>query len=44
MPATTTSEVVLKLNALFARFGCPDEIVSDNVRQFVSAEFQEYAK
>ncbi len=44
MPATTTSEVVLKLNALFARFGCPDEIVSDNVRQFVSAEFQEFAK
>lgn len=44
MPTTTTSEVVLKLKALFARFGCPDEIVSDNGRQFVSSEFQEFAK
>uniref|UniRef100_A0A8C4ST07 Integrase catalytic domain-containing protein n=1 Tax=Erpetoichthys calabaricus TaxID=27687 RepID=A0A8C4ST07_ERPCA len=44
MPATTTSEIVLKLKALFARFGCPDEIVSDNGPRFVSAEFQEFAK
>ncbi|XP_039610078.1 uncharacterized protein K02A2.6-like [Polypterus senegalus] len=44
MPATTTSEIVLKLKALFARFACPDEIVSDNGPQFVSAEFQEFAK
>lgn len=41
MPTTTTSEVVLKLKALFARFGCPDEVVSDNGHQFVSAEFQD---
>ncbi|KAI2644529.1 hypothetical protein H4Q32_031093 [Labeo rohita] len=44
MPTITTSEVVLKLKALFARFGCPDKIVSDNGRQFVNAEFQEFAK
>lgn len=30
MFSISSSQVILKLNAVFARFGCPDEVVSDN--------------
>lgn len=43
LPFTTTSCVTQKLKAVFARFGIPDEVVSDNGRQFPSAVFQELA-
>uniref|UniRef100_A0A3Q2XG39 Integrase catalytic domain-containing protein n=1 Tax=Hippocampus comes TaxID=109280 RepID=A0A3Q2XG39_HIPCM len=38
------SQVVLKLKTVFARFGCPDEVVSDNGPQFSSEEFKEFSK
>uniref|UniRef100_A0A3Q1EIG7 Gypsy retrotransposon integrase-like protein 1 n=1 Tax=Acanthochromis polyacanthus TaxID=80966 RepID=A0A3Q1EIG7_9TELE len=44
MPTTTASQVVLKLKTLFARYGCPDEVVSDNGPQFACAEFQDFAR
>lgn len=44
LPSTTTSHVTQKLKAVFARFGIPNEVVSDNGPQFSSAEFQELAK
>ena len=44
MPSTTSTQVILKLKAIFARFGVPDEVVSDNGPQFSSSEFQEFAK
>ena len=44
MPSTTSTQVILKLKAIFARFGVPDEMVSDNGPQFSSSEFQEFAK
>lgn len=44
MPSTTSSHVILRSKAIFARFGIPDEVVTDNGPQFSSAEFQKFAK
>ena len=44
MPTITASQVVLKLKTVFARFGCPDQVVSDNGGQFACEEFREFAK
>ncbi len=44
LPSTTSAQVVQRLKATFARFGIPEEVVSDNGPQFSSAEFQELAK
>ena len=38
----TTTNVIEFLTSLFSRFGLVDEIISDNGRQFVSAEFQQF--
>lgn len=39
MTSTTTSQTISKLRSLFAAYGFPEEIVSDNGPQFVSQEF-----
>lgn len=39
---TTTADVVSKLTPMFARFGIPDVIRSDNGPQFVSQEFKRF--
>lgn len=44
LPSTTSTQVILRLKATFARFGIPDEVVSDNGPQFSSEEFQELAR
>lgn len=44
LPSTASAQVIQKLKAVFARFGIPDEVVSDNGPQFSSAEFQELAR
>ena len=41
---TTTANVISKLKAIFARFGIPNEIVSDNGPQFSSSQFAEFMK
>ena len=38
----TTEKTVTVLRDLFARFGLPEQLVSDNGSQFVSAEFEEF--
>ena len=40
----TTSKTVEVLRDLFARFGIPEQIVSDNDPQFASEEFQAFIK
>ena len=44
LPSTTSTQVIQRLKATFARFGIPNEVVSDNGPQFSSAEFQELAR
>ncbi|XP_064651638.1 uncharacterized protein K02A2.6-like [Lineus longissimus] len=41
--STSSAAVIRKLKAHFARYGCPEEVVSDNGGQFVSAEFASFA-
>lgn len=43
LTSTTSSAVVLKLKNHFARYGCPDRLISDNGPQFVSSEFRKFA-
>ena len=42
--STTSSSTIEVLRDLFARFGIPEQIVSDNGAQFVSEEFQAFAR
>ena len=42
--STTSSSTMEVLRDLFARFGIPEQIVSDNGTQFVSDEFQAFVK
>ena len=44
LPSATSAQVINKLKTVFARFGIPDEVVSDNGPQFSCAEFQEFAR
>ena len=40
---TLASTVVLKLKSHLARYGCPDQVISDNGPQFTSDTFQKFA-
>jgi len=42
--STTSAAIILKLKYHFARYGCPDCLVSDNGLQFTSSEFIKFAK
>ncbi|XP_033991872.1 uncharacterized protein K02A2.6-like [Trematomus bernacchii] len=44
LPSTTSALVIQRLKTTFARFGIPEEVVSDNGPQFSSAEFRELAQ
>lgn len=44
MTTTTTDQVVQLLRAIFARFGIPDQIVSDNGLQFTSDTWKEFCR
>ncbi len=37
-----TVAIIWWLREVFARFGCPDELVMDNSPQFISHEFQTF--
>ena len=43
-PSTSSSAVVDVLRALFARFGLPETVVTDNGTEFVSQEFEEFLR
>ena len=40
---TTAKAVINKMKDVFARFGAPKEVVSDNGPQFISEEFQQFS-
>ena len=42
--ATSASQTITQLCHIFARFGIPKQIVSDNGPQFVSSEFKTFCK
>lgn len=42
--ATSASQTILKLSSLFARFGLPQQVVSDNGPPFTSGEFKSFLK
>ena len=42
--ATSASQTITQLRHIFARFGIPKQIVSDNGPQFVSSEFRTFCK
>ena len=44
LPNTRASTVIPKLKNHFARYGYPDNVISDNGRQFISEEFAVFAK
>lgn len=41
---TNSTEVIKRLKCHFARFGIPDQVISDNGPQYSSAEFQSFAR
>ena len=44
MSTTTTTKTITKLRDLFARFGIPEQVVSDNGPQFTSEKFTSFMK
>ena len=42
MRSTTTQKVIVALSQIFARFGFPRSLKSDNGPQFVLEDFQKY--
>ena len=44
LTSTTSAAIILKLKNHFARYGCPDRLISDNGQQFASSEFTKFAK
>ena len=41
---TTSKTVIHKLKAHFSRHGIPDELISDNAKQYVSEEFERFSR
>ncbi|CAL9706077.1 unnamed protein product [Knipowitschia caucasica] len=42
LPTTSSNQVITHLKCMFARWGIPFELVSDNAPQFTSAEFRQF--
>ena len=44
MDDTTSGAVIHKLKAHFSRYGIHDQVISDNAKQYVSTEFENFSK
>ena len=44
LPNTKASTTILKLKSHFARYGIPDQVISDNEPQFTSDEFTNFSR
>ena len=44
MSSTTSAHTITVLREMFARYGIPQHLVSDNGPQFVSADFEAFLK
>ena len=44
MKSTTTASLIVELRRVFSVFGLPQQVVSDNGPQFISAEFERFMK
>ena len=44
LSVATAQTTIQQLRQLFARFGIPESIVSDNGPQFIAAEFKEFCR
>ena len=44
MTSTTTSKTITELRKMFAAYGLPEQVISDNGPQFTSNEFDEFMK
>ena len=44
MSKTTSASVITALKSVFARYGIPDVLISDNGPQYSAKEFEEFAK
>ena len=44
MATTSTAKTVAKLRQLFAVYGLPEQVVTNNGPQFTSAEFKSFVK
>ena len=44
LPNTKANTIILKLKNHFARYGCPDTMISDNGPQFACKEFKTFAQ
>ena len=42
MHSTTSTATIQNLQTIFSRFSLPEQVVSDNGRNFVSAEFEDF--
>jgi hypothetical protein len=41
LPSTTSMQTIDQLRTIFAQYGVPMEVVTDNMPQYTSAEFQD---
>lgn len=44
LPNSCSETIILKHKSHFARYGCPEQVISDNGLQFISEKFAEFAR